>query len=66
MQISQYVGKVGAGMDLEFDINPAKLTEGINTLMIAQDEGGNDFWFSSSKGAVAPQLLLKLETPPVE
>lgn len=60
-QIAQYVGKVGAGMDLEFDINPAKLSEGINALMITQDKGGNDFWFSSSQGDVAPQLLLKTQ-----
>jgi hypothetical protein len=64
-QIAQYIGNVGAGMDLEFEIDPAKLTDGINTLMITQDDGGNDFWFSSSQGAVAPQLLLKLETTPI-
>lgn len=60
IQVAQYNGKVGGGMDLEFDIEPSKLSNGVNALLIALDENGNDFWFSSSRGEVAPQLVLKV------
>lgn len=58
-QIAYYAGNVGNGMDLEFDIDPANISSGTNTLLITQDEGGNDFWFSSSEGPTPPRLNIK-------
>ena len=60
VQVAHYSGKVAGGMNLEFKIDPSKLSDGVNALMISLDEGGNDFWFSSSSGAVSPCLELKV------
>lgn len=59
-QIAHYTGKVGGGMDLEFDLDPAALTSGKNGFLLVLDDGGNDFWFSSSEGAEVPQLNLRI------
>ncbi len=59
-QISAYRGRVGGGMDLEFEVDPSALADGINSLLIVMDKGGNDFWFSSSKGVASPRLELKV------
>ena len=60
VEISHYRGKVGAGMDLEFNIPPDQLSNGVLTLLLTLDRKGNDFWFSSSEGAVAPELTLQV------
>jgi hypothetical protein len=59
-QISHYRGRVGAGMDLEFEIPPDQLEGGVLSLLLTLDRKGNDFWFSSSEGAIAPELILKV------
>ncbi len=57
--MGSYAGKVGAGMNLEFKLDPKKLTQEINNLIIQLDRGGNDFWFSSNTGPFPPELELK-------
>jgi len=61
VEVASYTGKVGAGMNLEFQVNTEALSEGIHAFLIQLDPGGNDFWFSSSKGKHPPQLRLKIE-----
>ncbi len=61
-QVAHYCGNVGGDMDLEFEIDPDALGDGACEFQIRLDTGGNDFWFSSSRGSVPPELLLKIET----
>lgn len=59
-EISHHKGRVGAGMDLEFNIPPDEIGDGTFPLLLTLDQDGNDFWFSSSEGAIAPELMLKI------
>ncbi|ADE53998.1 FecR family protein [Coraliomargarita akajimensis] len=61
VEVAKYTGKVGAGMDLVFDVKTEMLRDGINAFIIKLDKNGNDFWFSSSEGDNPPELTLKIE-----
>ncbi len=61
VEVAAYSGKVSAGMNLDFQIDTTQLQEGMNAFLIKLDRGGNDFWFSSSRGAHPPELRLKIE-----
>jgi hypothetical protein len=58
-QMATYTGNVGAGMNLEFKLDPKKMSQHMNHLIIQLDQGGNDFWFSSNQGPFPPELELK-------
>ncbi|MEO0796700.1 MAG: FecR family protein [Verrucomicrobiota bacterium] len=60
VEIASYSGRVDAKMNLEFEIDPSDLKEGINTFIVKLDEKGNDFWFSSSRGPNPPKFILKI------
>ncbi|MGJ8639960.1 MAG: FecR domain-containing protein [Opitutaceae bacterium] len=62
IEVASYTGRLGAGMDLEFDIDTESIQGSINTFLIKIDDNGNDFWLSSSKGPVPPQLILKVDS----
>ncbi|MEM6884599.1 MAG: FecR family protein [Verrucomicrobiota bacterium] len=62
-EVASYTGKVSAGMNLEFQVDTSDILPGINTFLIKLDRGGNDFWFSSSRGKNPPELRLKVEQP---
>lgn len=59
--IGQFTGRVDAGNDLVIQLDPAQLKPGLNALVVSQDKGGNDCWFSSSEGVAAPELELHIE-----
>ena len=58
----QYKGNLAAWMDLTLIIEADKLKPGLNSLLIMLDEGGNDFWFSSSQGPRCPELIITRRT----
>lgn len=60
VEIATFSGRVGKGKDLVLDLDPTLLLPGRNEFLLALDEGGNDFWFSSSNGPVSPVLELKM------
>lgn len=60
VEVAQFSGRVGRGKDLELDISTDLLNAGINAFVVALDKGGNDFWFSSSRGEQSPILELKV------
>jgi len=62
VEVATYTGRLGAGMDLTFNIDTESMDNDINTFLIKLDENGNDFWFSSSEGPVPPQLILKVDS----
>ncbi len=60
VELAQYRGKLGPGMDLEFTIPPQQISDGVLVLLVTMDPKGNDFWFSSSEGPTPPELTLKI------
>lgn len=58
VEISSYQGRVDAGADLEFVINPADLRDGMNTLLISHELNGDDFWVGSTESGEAPKLIV--------
>ena len=59
-EIASYEGKLGAGMDLVFDLPRERVRKGKNTFVLRLEKGGNDFWFSSSEGRQSPLLKVKM------
>ncbi len=58
--IGEYTGRVKAGLDLIFNIDPVHLTVGKNELLLEMDEGGDDFWFGSADSQHPPELRLTI------
>lgn len=58
--MGRHSGRVKAGMDLIFSIDPSQLTEGSNKLLLALDKGGNDFWFGAKDSRHPPELHLTI------
>lgn len=61
VEVDSHHGRLGAGVDLEFDLSSESIQSGINTYVVKLDKGGDDFWFSSNKGNTPPRLTIKLE-----
>ena len=58
IQVGHFSGGAGKDKDLILDMDAGQIKQGLNTFLITLDPGGNDFWFSSSRGPVAPILEL--------
>ncbi len=57
-EVAHYTGTMEQGKDLELEIDPAAIRDGMNVLVIEMDKGGDDFWFYSSEGETPPRLIL--------
>ena len=59
-EAARFSGGIDKGKDLVLDINTKMLHSGVNSFVVTLDPGGNDFWFSSSRGSCPPVLELKV------
>lgn len=60
VEVAVFSGGAGKGKDLVMDLDPSLLGDGKNEFLMALDDGGNDFWFSSAGSSVPPILELKV------
>lgn len=61
-QVAYFQGRIDHDVQLELDIDPKQLHDGINNFVLSLDKGGDDVWFSSSKSKYPPRLILKVRT----
>jgi len=53
---ASHTGIMTPGQVIELEVSGAIYDNGVHTLIVEMDPGGNDVWYSSKEGAAPPQV----------
>ncbi len=60
-EVGSRSGSVGGGQTITVDVTPLVAGDGIYTVIIKMDAGGNDIWFGSKESGKVPKLNITAE-----
>ena len=60
-QVGSRSGSVGGNQTIEVEITPIDEADGVYTVIIEMDSGGNDIWFGSKESSREPVLTVVAE-----
>ena len=58
-QLGTFIGAVSAGQVVSVDVSSLITGDGIYSVIVKMDAGGNDIWFGSEESTRQPQLMVE-------